>query len=173
MTESDVMLPTGLPGLDAVLGGGLDRPALSLIIGSPGAGKTILASQILFHAARQGLQTLVLTAFSEGNDQYIAHLRSLEFFEPTLLSDTVQLFTLQSQLSTESPSPAGTIVQTIRSTSAKIILIDGLQGAAPLLPKGRASARCLQRSPCSCATWMPRCCSRSRAMRATHSSARS
>jgi circadian clock protein KaiC len=132
------MVSTGLPGLDAVLGGGLNRPALALIVGAPGAGKTILASQILFHAARQGLQTLVLTAFSEGNDQYIAHLRTLEFFDPTLLGGTVQLFTLQSQLSAESPSPAGTIAQTIRSTGAKIVLIDGFQGAAPLLPEGQS-----------------------------------
>ncbi len=84
MTESDARLSTGLPGLDAVLGGGLNRPTLVAIVGAPGAGKTILASQIIFHAARQGLQTLVLTAFSEGNDQYISHLRNLEFFDPTL-----------------------------------------------------------------------------------------
>ena len=138
MRESDALLATGLPGLDVVLGGGLNRPALAVIVGAPGAGKTILASQIMFHAARQGLQTLVLTAFSEGNDQYIAHLRSLEFFEPALLGDTVKLFTLQSQLSAESQSPAGTLVQTIRSTGAKIVLIDGFQGAAPLLPEGQS-----------------------------------
>ena len=138
MTQSDAMLPTGLPGLDAVLGGGLDRPALALIVGAPGAGKTVLASQIIFHAARQGLQTLVFTAFSEGNDQYIAHLRSLEFFEPALLGDTVQLFTLQSQMTAEGASPAGTIAQTIRSTGAKLVLIDGFQGAAPLLPAGQS-----------------------------------
>jgi circadian clock protein KaiC len=132
------MLPTGLPGLDTVLGGGLNRPTLALIVGAPGAGKTVLASQILFHAARQGLQTLVLTAFSEGNDQYIAHLRTLEFFEPTLLGDTIQLFTLHSQLSAECQSPAGTIVQTIRSTGAKLVLIDSFQGVAPLLPEGQS-----------------------------------
>jgi circadian clock protein KaiC len=116
----------------------LNRPALALIVGAPGAGKTILASQILFHVGRQGLQTLVFTAFSEGNDQYIAHLRTLEFFEPTLPGDTLKLFTLQSQLSAESQSPAGTIVQTIRSTGAKLVLIDGFQGAAPLLPEGQS-----------------------------------
>jgi circadian clock protein KaiC len=138
MTESDALLPTGLPGLDVVLGGGLKRPALGVIMGAPGAGKTVLANQIIFHAARQGLQTLVFTAFSEGNDQYVAHLRTLEFFEPTLLGDKVQLFTLQSQLTTEGTSPAGTIAQTIRSTGAKVVLIDGFQGIAPLLSVGQS-----------------------------------
>jgi circadian clock protein KaiC len=138
MTESDARLPTGLPGLDAVLGGGLNRPSLVAIVGAPGAGKTILASQIMFHAARQGLQTLVLTAFSEGNDQYTAHLRTLEFFEPALLGDKVQLFTLQSQFTAEDTAPGGTIVHTVRSMKAKVVLIDGFQGVAPLLPPGQS-----------------------------------
>ena len=138
MRESDALLGTGLPGLDAVLGGGLRHPAFALIVGGPGAGKTILASQILFHAAQQGHQTLVFTAFSEGNDQYIEHLRNLEFFAPALLGNTVQILTLQSQLTAERSSPASTIVQTIRSTGAKVILIDGFQGAAPLLPDGQS-----------------------------------
>jgi circadian clock protein KaiC len=138
MTISDGMVPTGLPGLDAVLGGGLNRRSLALIIGAPGAGKTVLASQIIFHAARQGLQTLVFTAYSEGNDQYVAHLSTLEFFEPSLLGDKVQLFTLQSQLTTEEPSVASTIAHTIRSIGAKVVLIDGFQGAAPLLPEGQS-----------------------------------
>jgi circadian clock protein KaiC len=138
MTESDTLLPTGLPGLDMVLGGGLNCPALAVIVGAPGAGKTVLANQIIFQAARQGLQTLVFTAFSEGNDQYVAHLRTLEFFEPALLGDKVQLFTLQSQLTAEGASPAGTIAQTIRSTGAKLVLIDGFQGIAPLLSVGQS-----------------------------------
>jgi circadian clock protein KaiC len=138
MIASDARLPTGLPGLDAVLGGGLNRPTLAAIVGAPGAGKTILASQIIFHAARQGLQTLVLTAFSEGNDRFIAHLRTLEFFEPELLGNSIQLFSLQSQLSAEGTSPGSTIANTIRATGAKVVLIDGFQGVAPLLPPGQS-----------------------------------
>jgi circadian clock protein KaiC len=36
-------LPTGVPGLDEVLGGGLPEYALVLIAGDPGTGKTTLA----------------------------------------------------------------------------------------------------------------------------------
>jgi circadian clock protein KaiC len=38
---------TGIPGLDEALGGGLPRGRATLVIGSPGAGKTILAVQTL------------------------------------------------------------------------------------------------------------------------------
>ena len=49
MRDEDMLLLTGVFGLDAVLGRGLSRPLQAVIIGTPGAGKTILASQILFH----------------------------------------------------------------------------------------------------------------------------
>ena len=36
--------PTGIPGFDAVLGGGLPRGGLALLVGPPGSGKTTLAT---------------------------------------------------------------------------------------------------------------------------------
>ena len=37
------LLPSGVPGLDAVLGGGLPEYSFNLIAGGPGAGKSTLA----------------------------------------------------------------------------------------------------------------------------------
>ena len=59
---------TGVPGLDAVLGGGLPRGALALVMGPPGSGKTTLALQIAFAAARARRRVVggvVLTAYAE------------------------------------------------------------------------------------------------------------
>jgi circadian clock protein KaiC len=36
-------LPTGVPGLDAILSGGVPEFSFNLITGSPGAGKTTLS----------------------------------------------------------------------------------------------------------------------------------
>ncbi|MBY0235453.1 MAG: RAD55 family ATPase, partial [Burkholderiaceae bacterium] len=44
-------LPTGVPGLDQVLGGGLPEFSFNLIAGQPGCGKTTLAHQIMFSLA--------------------------------------------------------------------------------------------------------------------------
>ena len=41
-------LPTGVAGLDAILGGGLPEFSFNMLAGGPGAGKTTLAQQILF-----------------------------------------------------------------------------------------------------------------------------
>ena len=44
-------LPSGVSGLDDVLGGGLPEFSFNLIAGSPGCGKTTLAHQIMFRNA--------------------------------------------------------------------------------------------------------------------------
>ncbi len=41
-------LPTGVPGLDEILGGGLPEYSFNIIAGAPGSGKTTLAHQIMF-----------------------------------------------------------------------------------------------------------------------------
>ena len=57
--------PTGVPGLDAVLGGGLARGALVLVLGLPGSGKTTLAAQLAFAAGQAGRAALSLSAVCE------------------------------------------------------------------------------------------------------------
>lgn len=127
MTAIVPIFATGLSGLDAVLGGGLTRRALVVIIGVPGAGKTVLASQIVFTAARAGEQALIFTSYSEGNAQYIEHMRSFDFFDESMLGNNVQLLTFDSQLAENDTSVAGAIARTIRSSGAKLVLIDGFQ----------------------------------------------
>ncbi|MBV9119276.1 MAG: AAA family ATPase, partial [Chloroflexi bacterium] len=39
--------PTGIAGLDDILGGGLPRGALTFLAGPPGSGKTILSTQMV------------------------------------------------------------------------------------------------------------------------------
>ena len=41
-------LPTGIPGLDDIMGGGLPEFSCNIIAGSPGSGKTTMAHQFVF-----------------------------------------------------------------------------------------------------------------------------
>ncbi len=41
-------VPSGIPTLDRLVGGGLLRGDLYVVVGTPGAGKTILANQACF-----------------------------------------------------------------------------------------------------------------------------
>ncbi len=78
---------TGVPGLDAILGGGLVSGALYLIEGMAGAGKTILSSQIGFHRVRQGEKVLYMTLIAESHDKLLGHLSAMSFFDETAVAE--------------------------------------------------------------------------------------
>jgi circadian clock protein KaiC len=59
---------TGVPGLDAVLKGGLPPDRLYLVEGEPGAGKTTIALQFLLEGRRLGEKVLYIT-LSETEDE--------------------------------------------------------------------------------------------------------
>lgn len=133
MPTSSELIPTAVPGLDYVLGGGLVSRSLVFLVGTPGAGKTIMASQIVFNVARQGMPTLILTAFSEGPVKLLAHLQTLTFFDAALVGEQITILSLPTIIGDKPEQAAAAIVQTIRQYKARIVLIDGFQGVAGLL----------------------------------------
>jgi len=54
-------MPTGITGLDDILGGGLPRSRSYLVQGRPGTGKTTLALQFLLEGVRNGERCLYIT----------------------------------------------------------------------------------------------------------------
>lgn len=58
------MLSSGVPGIDELLGGGLEKPSVTLISGASGVGKSTLGLQFIAEAAGRGDQS-VLFAFEE------------------------------------------------------------------------------------------------------------
>lgn len=61
-------IPSGIPELDDILGGGLIANRVYLIQGSPGCGKTTLALQFLLEGGRNGEKTLYIT-LSESKEE--------------------------------------------------------------------------------------------------------
>lgn len=55
-TDKFKILPTQVPGLDTILGGGIPVGSLIMLVGAPGTGKTILIQQLCFAWARQHAQ---------------------------------------------------------------------------------------------------------------------
>ena len=70
-------IPTGIDGLDEVTSGGLPKGRTTLVCGSPGCGKTLLAMQFLAHGALQYGEPGVCIEFEEAPDKLTANVRSL------------------------------------------------------------------------------------------------
>ena len=74
-------LATGVPGLDAILEGGLPEFSFNLIIGAPGSGKTTLAHQIMFSLATPERPALFFTALGEPPLKMLRYQQQFSFFD--------------------------------------------------------------------------------------------
>ena len=101
MTESDFLVirnvATGIPGLDAVLGGGLCEYSFNLIAGAPGSGKTTLVQQILFANATPERPALYFTVLGEPTIKLLRYQRQLGFFDPSRVPSGVRFINLASE----------------------------------------------------------------------------
>ena len=69
--------PTGIPGLDEITEGGLPRGRPTLLCGSAGSGKTMLAAEFLVHGATEFGEPGVFMMFEESADELAQNLLSL------------------------------------------------------------------------------------------------
>ena len=67
--------------------GGVFEGGIYIVQGSPGAGKTILTSQICCHHAAEGGVALFVTLLAENHGRLIANLRTLSFFDEKLIPE--------------------------------------------------------------------------------------
>jgi len=80
-------VPTGIPGLDTIIGGGFLQGGLYIVQGTPGTGKTTLANQICFHHVAQGGRALYTTLLAEYHGRMMQHLGSMSFFDMSRVPD--------------------------------------------------------------------------------------
>lgn len=64
-TIADVRLKTGIPGLDPLIQGGLQRGDFILLLGDLGTGKTIFSSQFVYNSAKLFNEKAVYATFEE------------------------------------------------------------------------------------------------------------
>lgn len=67
-------IPTGIARIDALLGGGLVAPSISVISADPGAGKSRFTRQAAANAARRAGRRAMIVSAEETNDQVRANL---------------------------------------------------------------------------------------------------
>ena len=91
-------LPSGVPGLDTVLGGGLPEYSFNLIAGGPGSGKTILAHQVMFANATVERPSLYFTVLGEPTLKMLRYQRQFTYFDPELAGTAIQFVNLSAEV---------------------------------------------------------------------------
>ena len=128
--EADERLPTGFPGIDRVLGGGLVPGSVVLVAGEPGIGKSTLLLQVVGALAGSGGSCL-LASGEESRAQVAARARRLR------IPATAASFVPGREL------PA--VVDAARALRPAVLVVDSIQAvrdpAQPAVAGGPAQVR--------------------------------
>lgn len=130
MTTFLPRLDSGVPGLDEILGGGFVEGSSYIVQGEPGAGKTILASQIAMNQASGGRKVLYATLLAESHERLFQSLSTLEFFDPSLLGGGITFVSVFHILREEGLDAVVALLRKeIGRQKAEMLVIDGLLSA--------------------------------------------
>ncbi|MEO8140472.1 MAG: ATPase domain-containing protein, partial [Gemmatimonadota bacterium] len=150
-TSSIDRAPTGIEGLDALLGGGLPRGRATVLVGGPGAGKSVLALQALVEGARRFREPGILVAFEEDRARIIANASGLGWDIPALERRNLFLLNAQPHLDVVSSGSfdleglLSALDGIVRAKGAKRIVFDAVDVVTSLLEDPAARRRELYR----------------------------
>lgn len=123
-------LTSGVDGLDQILDGGFIEGASYIILGQPGAGKTILSNQIAFNHIAQGGRVLYVTLLSESHEHLFQALDSIKFFDRSRLGREIIYVSVFQTLRDQG---LGELVKLLRKETkrheATLLVFDGLLNA--------------------------------------------
>ena len=121
-------LPTGIPGLDDVLGGGLPEFSFNLIAGGPGGGKTTLAHQIMFATATAERPALYITILGEPPLKMLRYQQQFEFFDSTKIPDCVRFVHFGAELLEHGlETVLASVIKEVETTSPKLVFVDSFR----------------------------------------------
>jgi len=121
-------LPTGVPGLDLVLGGGLPEYSFTLIAGEPGTGKTTLAQQFLFENATPEQTGLYFTVLGEPAVKMLRYQQQFTFFDSRKVDESVRFMNLTDDaLERGLEGVLERIVQEVKASGATFVVVDSFR----------------------------------------------
>src|SRR4051812_9062888 len=121
-------LPTGVPGLDEILGGGLPEYSFNIIAGAPGGGKTTLAHQVVFANATPARPALYFTVLGEPALKMLRYQQQFRFFDPAKLNTSVRFVNLSEVvLEKDLDAVLGEVVREVEAVSPGVVVVDSFR----------------------------------------------
>jgi circadian clock protein KaiC len=121
-------LPTGVPGLDEIVGGGLPEFSFNIVAGAPGSGKTTLAHQFVFANATPEHPALYFTVLGEPAIKMLRYQQQYTFFDPAKLPDSVRFINLsQVVLEKDLSAVLEEITKEVEKVSPNVVVVDSFR----------------------------------------------
>ncbi|MDP3717785.1 MAG: gas vesicle protein GvpD [Acidobacteriota bacterium] len=138
-------LPTGVPGLDQILGGGLPEFSFNVIAGAPGAGKTTLAQQIMFALATPERPALYFTVVGEPPLKMLRYQQQYGFFDSARVGGAIRYINLSEDVVNGTLEKLlARIVQEVEASSPGVVIVDSFRTVAQAAERRQSSALDLQ-----------------------------
>jgi circadian clock protein KaiC len=127
---------TGVTGLDALLGGGLDRGTSNMFMGPPGTGKSTTALKYAVVAASRGERVEVFT-FDETARTLMGRSKALGMdVQPYIDKDLIRIQTIDP--AAISPGElAQRIRESVQNDKTRMVIIDSINGYLNAMPQER------------------------------------
>jgi circadian clock protein KaiC len=133
-STSQAKLPSGVPSLDSLLGGGIEEGTSTLVVGAAGTGKSTLAMQFAATAAERGNQSAVFV-FDESPQTLITRCNALGMS----ISSALESGRITIQQVDPAELTPGELTHAIRlaveQRGVKIVVIDSLNGYLNAMPE--------------------------------------
>ncbi len=124
-------IPTGVRGLDEILGGGLPEFSFNIIAGTPGCGKTTLAHQIVFANATAKNPALYFTVLGEPAIKMLRYQQQYSFFDVSKLGKAVRFINLsESVIEQNLDAVLEEIIKQVQALNPKIVVVDSFRTVA-------------------------------------------
>ncbi len=127
------ILESGVPGLDALLGGGINRGSSTLLLGPAGSGKSSVATLFAYHAAEKG-EHAAFYLFEESTNTFMQRSSGIGMdLQKHLDSGAITI----QQVDPAELSPGeftARVCTSVEKRNAKIVVIDSLNGYVNSMP---------------------------------------
>jgi circadian clock protein KaiC len=122
-------LPTGVPRLDGVLGGGIPEYSFNVIAGDPGSGKTTLAHQVIFANATKQRPAIYFTILGEPALKMLRYQQQFTFFDKELVNNkAIHFINLSEQaMDGDLTQVLESIVRHVEKLNPAIIVVDSFR----------------------------------------------
>ena len=139
-------LPSGVPGLDNLLGGGLPEFSFNLIAGTPGSGKTTLAHQIMFSLAKPDYRALFFTVLGEPALKMLRYQQQFAFFDHDKINESIRFVNLATELlEGDFDRVLARIAAEVKAYAPSLVFVDSFRSVVQSVKREDQSVSDLQR----------------------------